>query len=56
MELGGNTIRTWDEMRTAFLRKYQEYKVRDLSEEIFGMTQKKDESLEDYLEIFLYNL
>jgi hypothetical protein len=33
MGLGGNTIRTWDEMRTDFLRKFQECcKDRDLKE------------------------
>jgi len=40
-----------------FLKKYQEYsKARNLREEIFKMTQKEEEILEDYLERFLYNL
>jgi hypothetical protein len=39
MGLGENIIRTWDEMRAAFLRKYQDYfKARDIREEIFRMT------------------
>jgi hypothetical protein len=57
MGLGGNTIHTWEEMRQTFLRKYQDYcKERDLREEIFKMTQKDDEILEDYVERFQYNL
>jgi hypothetical protein len=39
-----------DVMKQAFLKKYQDYsKARDLSEEIFKMTQKEDESLGDYV-------
>jgi hypothetical protein len=40
-------------MHRIFLKKYQEYcKARNLREEIFKMTQKEEEILEDYLERF----
>jgi len=36
MGLGGRSITTWEEMRTAFLEKYHDYcKSRDIKEEIF---------------------
>jgi hypothetical protein len=51
MGLGGKITCTWDEMRHAFLKKYQDYcKERYLHEEIFNMTCNDDESLEDYVE------
>jgi hypothetical protein len=57
MGLNGDSIQTWDEMKKVFLKKYQDYcKGRELREEIFKMTQKEDESLEDYMERFQYNL
>jgi hypothetical protein len=57
MGLGGNTIKTWDEMRKNFLSKYQDYCTnRDLHEEMFKMAQKEDEILEDYVERFHYNV
>jgi hypothetical protein len=57
MGLGGNTIKTWDEIRIYFLIKYREYgKAMDLREIFFRMTQKEYESLEDYLERFMYNI
>ena len=41
MGLGGGTINSWDEMKQAFLRKYQDYcRTRDLKDEIFKMTTK----------------
>jgi len=50
MGLGGNTIHTWEEMRQTFLKKYQDYcKARDIREEIFKMSQREDEILEDYV-------
>jgi len=56
MGLYGDSIQTWDEMKKVFLKKYQYYyKGRELKEEIFKMTQKQDESLEDYMERFQYN-
>jgi hypothetical protein len=40
-----------------FSKKYQAYcKGKNLREDIFEMSQRDDESLEDYLEIFLYNI
>ena len=40
MGLGEHTIRTWEEMRTAFLKKYQEYyRTRDSQNDIFRMQQ-----------------
>jgi len=57
MRLGGNTIASWDQIRGVFLSKYQEYyKTRDMQDEIFTIIQDDDETLEDYLEIFLYIL
>jgi len=56
MGLGGNTITSWDHMKV-FLSKYQEYcKTRDMQDEIFTIIQDDDETLEDYLERFLYIL
>jgi len=57
MGLGSDSIRTWSDMKEFFLSKYQDYcRTRDLREEVFRMTQKEDESLEDYVEAFHYNL
>lgn len=44
-------------MKNAFLTKYQDYcQSRDLKEEIFKMMFEEDETLEEYVEIFQYNL
>ena len=57
MGLGEHTIRTWEEIRSTFLKKYQEYcRTRDSRNDIFRMQQQEDESLEDYVERFIYNL
>jgi hypothetical protein len=57
MGLGGGTINSWDGMKQAFLTKYQEYcRTRDLKYEIFQMIAKENESLEEYVKIFQYNL
>jgi len=57
MGLGVNTILYWNDMKIIFLKKYQPYcQTRDSKDEIFRMTQHEEEILEDYLEIFLYNL
>jgi hypothetical protein len=57
MGLGGGTINVWDEMKHSFLIKYQDYCItRDLKDEIFQMTAKENESLEEYIERFQYNL
>ena len=54
MSLGGNCIQTWEDMKNIFLKKYQDYCKSN--EDIFGMIQGEDESLEDYVEWFQYNL
>eukprot|EP00253_Pinus_taeda_P010783 PITA_10783 len=57
MGLGEQTINSWDEMRLVFLKKYQAYcRSRDSKEDVFRMAQQEDESLEEYLERFAYNL
>ena len=57
MGLGEQTIASWDDMRTVFLKKYQPYcRSRDSREDVFRMTQQEDENLEEYLERFAYNL
>jgi hypothetical protein len=57
MGLGESTIAYWETMRKIFLKKYQAYcRPRDSKEDIFRMAQQEEESLEDYLERFLYNL
>jgi len=44
-------------MKRVFLSKYQEYcKTWDMQDDIFTNIQDDDETLEDYLEIFLYIL
>ena len=47
IELTTNSISTWDDMMKVFLKKYQDCcKTR---EDIFGMTRKEEESVEDFL-------
>jgi hypothetical protein len=42
MGLGGSTISTWDDMRTTFLEKYQDYyKSRNIKEELSSSCKKK---------------
>jgi hypothetical protein len=44
-------------MTKKFLEKYQDYyKDKEIREEVFKMMQHEDESLEDYVEWFTYNL
>ena len=44
-------------MKRVFLSKYQEYcKTRDMQDEIFTIIQDDDETIEYYLERFLYIL
>ena len=58
MGLGANVAKTWDEIQTLFLEKYKEYcKANDSrGDDVFRMSQKKDETLEDYVSRFLYAL
>ena len=53
MSLGTNSIRSWTDMKNIFLEKYED---RDLKEKIFRMNKKEDESLEDIIKIFMYNV
>jgi len=44
-------------MKTSFLKRYQDFcKTRELKDEIFKMTTKDNETLEEYVERFNYNL
>ena len=44
-------------MKESFLKKYQDYcRSRELKDEIFQMTAKPNETLEEYVEFFQYNL
>ena len=54
MSLGGNCIQTWEDMKHVFLKRYQDY--CRVNEDIFEMTQGEEESLEEYIEHFQYNL
>ena len=55
--LGEHTITNWEDIRKIFLKKYQAYcKSKDSKDDTFRMSQQEDESLEEYIEIFLYNL
>jgi len=55
--IGWKFFQNWEGMRLTFLKKYQDYfQARDLWGKIFEMTQKEEESLEDYVERFQYNL
>ena len=57
MGLSEFTIRTLDDMKTSFLRKYQEYcKPKESQHDILKIQQLEDESPEDYLERFVYTL
>ena len=53
MGLGGGTINSWDWMKNYFLNKYQEYcRTRELKDEIFNMSTRENETLEEHVEIF----
>jgi len=57
MGLGGGTINDWDQMKTTFPKKYQDYcRTRELKDEIFQMVANANETLEEYVERFQYNL
>lgn len=57
MGLGEHTVTDWDNMKKIFLKKYQPYCwSKDSKYDIFRMNQQEDETLEEYLEIFSYNL
>ena len=54
MSLGGNCIQTWVDMKHMFLKRYQDYCM--VNEDIFEITQGEEETLENYVERFQYNL
>jgi len=57
MNLGVHSITTWGKMKEAFLGKYRDYCMPSkLKDEVFKMTQKEDENLEDLVERFVYNI
>ena len=57
MSLGTHSIRIWEQMKEVFLGKYRYYCMpSNLKDEVFKMTQKEDENLEDLAERILYNI
>jgi hypothetical protein len=57
MSLGGENISTWIQMRQLFLHKYEDYyRTRECREELIKLSQKEDETLEDFVERLQYNL
>jgi hypothetical protein len=55
MGLGESSIRSWEDMKAIFLKKYQEYcKSKDSRNDIFKIQQLEDENIEDYMERFAY--
>ena len=58
MGLGANAAGTWDEMQTLFLEKYKEYYKASCSrgDDIFKISQKEEETLENYVLCFSYTL
>jgi len=57
MGLGKCIINSWDDMKTSFFTRYQDFfKTRELKDEIFKMAAKDNETREEYLKWFHYNL
>ena len=57
MGLITHSIRTWEEMKSAFLQKYKDYCTpHNQKDEVFKMMQREDENLEDLIERFSYNI
>ena len=58
MSLGANVVIDWQHMSNLFLNKYKEYcRGHDLKgDDIFKMSQREDETLEDYVSQFMFNL
>ena len=55
MSLGPCSIKTQGQMKYVFLGKYRDYCMpSNLKDEVFKMTQKEDENLEDLVERFVY--
>ena len=53
ISLGTNSIGSWNDMKKIFIEQYKDH---DLKEEIFRIYQREDESLEDLIERFMYNI
>jgi hypothetical protein len=57
MSLGEYNIRSREDMKTKFLKKYQDYcRTKDSRNDIFKMQQQDEEILEDFLERFTFTL
>jgi len=57
MGSGGGVINNWDQMKEYFLKKYQDYcRSIELKDKIFQMVARPNETLEEYVEHFQYNL
>jgi hypothetical protein len=57
MSLGEYSISSWEDMKTKFLKKYQDYcRTKDSRNDIFRLQQQDEESLEDFLERFIFTL
>jgi len=57
MSLGVHSITIWGQMKEAFLGKCKDYCLpTNRKEEVFKVTQKEDENLEDLVERFFYNV
>ena len=58
MGLGANVVGTWDKMKNLFLDKYKEYHKATGSsgDYIFKISQKEEETLENYVSCLLYIL
>ena len=54
MSLGGNCIQNWEDMKHMFLKIHQAY--YRVNEDIFEITQGEEETLENYVERFQYNI
>ena len=51
VSLEANNINTWEQMKDAFMERYRDYcKSKDTREDIFRMTQEKNETLEYFEE------
>ena len=53
MILGTNSTRWWNDTQKIFIEKYKD---DDLKEELFRMNQREDESIEDLIDKFMYNV
>lgn len=55
MVLGAHSKRTWEEMKTTFLKKYKDYCMpHNIKDEVFKTIHKEDENLEYFNEKFAH--